>query len=99
MEMHGIQMCLRKNAGDACGDGDIGKTSMYTRLDGYDVFRNSAQRQTDNGRVCSERNAWGRQQGKSNTWAERHETRVCNQTLRLWMDARIGNRIVKHKMR
>lgn len=38
------------------GSEDIGKTSMYTRLDEYDVFRNSAQRQTDDGK-CSERNA------------------------------------------
>lgn len=47
----GIHMCLRKNAGrDVRGSEGIGKTSMYTRLDEYDVFRNSAQRQTDDGK-------------------------------------------------
>ena len=70
-----------------------------TWLDGYDVFRNSAQRQTDDEKRCSERNAWEDSKARATHREIRHETRVCNQTLRLRMDARIGNRDVKHKMR
>ena len=74
------------------GSEGIGKTSMYTRLDEYDVFRNSAQRQTDDGK-CSERNAWEDSKARATHRQIRHETRMYIQTLRLRMDARIGNRM------
>lgn len=65
---------------------------MYTRLDEYDVFRNSAQLQTDDGK-CGERDAWKDSEARATHRQIRHETRMCNQTLRLRIDARIGNRM------